>query len=56
MGEAGVAQSVKRLFDFSSGHDLTVRSGLELDLLGILSLPLSAPPPLVLALSLKINK
>ena len=51
--------------DFSSGHDLTVRlmgwspaSGCVLtaqNLLGILSLPLSAPLPLALSLSLSLS-
>ena len=47
---------------FSWGHDPTVhepRIALQLvvgDQLGILGLPLSAPPLLTLSLSLKINK
>ena len=60
-----MAQSVKHpTLDLGSGHDFTVGeseypSGSALvarSLLGILSLLLSAPPPFVLAFSLKINK
>ena len=60
-----VAQLVKRqTLDLSSGHDLTVlgsNSQVELctdsgDLLGILSLPLSALPLLILSLSEKVHK
>ena len=60
-----MAQLVKHpTLDFSSGHDLVVcelslASGFELivrSLLGILLPSLSAPFPLALSLSLKINK
>ena len=60
-----MAQSVKHLtLNFSSGHDLTVCEieachGFCADskeLLGILSVSLSASPLCVLSLSLKINK
>ena len=50
-----MTQSVKRLaLGFSSGCDLMV---CEFEpCIGILSLPLSVPPPLALYLCLKINK
>ena len=60
-----MAQSVKHLtHDFGPGHDLMAcefdpssASALTAQsLLGILSPSLSAPPPLALYLSLKINK
>ena len=54
-----MAQSVKRpTLDLGSGHNLTVvrlspvLGFMPWSLLGILSLPLSAPPPLMLPLSL----
>ena len=70
-GAPGVAQSVKHLtLDFGSGHDLPVPeieppSGSVLiawSLLGILSVPLSVPPPCLysharsLSLSLSLSK
>ena len=61
-----MAQSIKRLtLDFGSGHDLRVRGfklhigfcGVSMwSLLGILSLPLSAPAPLVVSLSLSLKR
>ena len=65
-GESWVAQLVKRLtLDFHSGPDLTVCEfesciGLCADSVELvwdsLFLPLSAPPPLMLSLSLSQNK
>ena len=61
---AWATQLVKQQTRFSSGHDLiVVNSSPELgfaliawDLLSIVSPSLSAPPPLALYFSLKINK
>ena len=56
---AWVVQSVEHLtLDYGSGLDLMVvtSSPASGSVLGILSLPLSSPPLLVLSLSLKINK
>ena len=55
-GGTWVAQSIKRLtLDLGSGHDLTVH-GIQLYMgLGILSLPLSAPPLHTCVLSLSLS-
>ena len=54
-----MARSVKcPTLSIGSGHDLTGREVCAAvhSLLGILSLPVSTPPPLMRALSLKTNK